>query len=67
MARALSLDAIAEGVENEAQLSELRRLGCDYAQGHLFSRPLPPQKVTRLLARGRLRATRGSCPVGRRC
>ena len=38
MARALSLDAIAEGVENEAQLSELRRLGCDYAQGHLFSR-----------------------------
>ena len=46
MARALSLDAIAEGVENEAQLSELRRLGCDYAQGHLFSRPLAPQKVT---------------------
>ncbi len=52
MARALSLDAIAEGVENEAQLSELRRLGCDYAQGHLFSRPLAPQKVTRLLREG---------------
>ena len=46
MARALSLDVIAEGVENEAQLSELRRLGCDYAQGHLFSRALPPEKVT---------------------
>ncbi len=52
MARALSLDAIAEGVENEAQLSELRRLGCDYAQGHLFSRPLAPQKVTALLREG---------------
>jgi diguanylate cyclase (GGDEF)-like protein/PAS domain S-box-containing protein len=52
MARALSLDAIAEGVENEAQLSELRRLGCDYAQGHLFSRPLTAQKVTRLLREG---------------
>jgi diguanylate cyclase (GGDEF)-like protein/PAS domain S-box-containing protein len=52
MARALSLDAIAEGVENEAQLSELRRLGCDYAQGHLFSRPLAPQKVTALLKEG---------------
>jgi diguanylate cyclase (GGDEF)-like protein/PAS domain S-box-containing protein len=52
MARALSLDAIAEGVENEAQLSELRRLGCDYAQGHLFSRPLAPDKVTRLLRDG---------------
>ena len=52
MARALSLDAIAEGVENEAQLAELRRLGCDYAQGHLFSRPLAPEKVTRLLEEG---------------
>jgi diguanylate cyclase (GGDEF)-like protein/PAS domain S-box-containing protein len=52
MARALSLDAIAEGVENEAQLSELRRLGCDYAQGHLFSRPLTAQKVTALLREG---------------
>jgi diguanylate cyclase (GGDEF)-like protein/PAS domain S-box-containing protein len=52
MARALSLDAIAEGVESEAQLAELRRLGCDYAQGHLFSRPLPPREVTRLLHEG---------------
>jgi diguanylate cyclase (GGDEF)-like protein/PAS domain S-box-containing protein len=52
MARALSLDAIAEGVENEAQLSELRRLGCDYAQGHLFSRPLTHEKVTALLREG---------------
>jgi diguanylate cyclase (GGDEF)-like protein/PAS domain S-box-containing protein len=52
MARALSLDAIAEGVENEAQLSELRRLGCDYAQGHLFSRPLDAKKVTALLREG---------------
>jgi diguanylate cyclase (GGDEF)-like protein/PAS domain S-box-containing protein len=52
MARALSLDAIAEGVENEAQLSELRRLGCDFAQGHLFSRPLTPQKVSTLLREG---------------
>jgi diguanylate cyclase (GGDEF)-like protein/PAS domain S-box-containing protein len=52
MARALSLDAIAEGVENDAQLAELRRLGCDYAQGHLFSRPLAAQKVTALLREG---------------
>ncbi len=52
MARALSLDAIAEGVESEEQLSELRRLGCDFAQGHLFSRPLAPQRVTELLRDG---------------
>ncbi|HET7177322.1 MAG TPA: EAL domain-containing protein, partial [Solirubrobacterales bacterium] len=49
MARALSLDVIAEGVENETQLSELRRLGCDYAQGHFFSRALPPEQVMDLL------------------
>jgi diguanylate cyclase (GGDEF)-like protein/PAS domain S-box-containing protein len=52
MARALSLDVVAEGVENEAQLSELRRLGCDYAQGHLFSRALPSKKISGLIAEG---------------
>ncbi len=52
MARALSLDVIAEGVENEPQLSELSRLGCDYAQGHLFSRALPPEKISALLREG---------------
>jgi diguanylate cyclase (GGDEF)-like protein/PAS domain S-box-containing protein len=49
MARALSLEVIAEGVENEAQLAELIRLGCDQAQGHLFSRPLPAGKVVTLI------------------
>jgi diguanylate cyclase (GGDEF)-like protein/PAS domain S-box-containing protein len=52
MARALSLDVIAEGVENEVQLSELQRLGCDFAQGHLFSRALPPEKISDLLGDG---------------
>jgi diguanylate cyclase (GGDEF)-like protein/PAS domain S-box-containing protein len=52
MARALSLDVIAEGVENEAQLSELGRLGCDYAQGHLFSRPLPAEEISTVLSEG---------------
>ena len=41
MARALSLEVIAEGVESEVQLAELRRLGCDYAQGHLFHAAMP--------------------------
>jgi EAL domain-containing protein (putative c-di-GMP-specific phosphodiesterase class I) len=49
MARALSLEVIAEGVETEAQLSELVRLGCDYAQGFLFSPPLHVDAVGRLL------------------
>jgi diguanylate cyclase (GGDEF)-like protein/PAS domain S-box-containing protein len=50
MARALSLEVIAEGVENEVQLSELLRLGCDYAQGHLFHQAMPEAEVGRLLA-----------------
>ncbi len=54
MARALSLDVIAEGVENEVQLAELRRLGCDYAQGHLFHAAMPGSEVSRLLREGAL-------------
>jgi diguanylate cyclase (GGDEF)-like protein/PAS domain S-box-containing protein len=55
MARALSLDVIAEGVENEVQVAELRRLGCDFAQGHLFHAAMPEAEVSRLLAAGELR------------
>jgi diguanylate cyclase (GGDEF)-like protein/PAS domain S-box-containing protein len=54
MARALSLEVIAEGVENEVQLAELRRLGCDYAQGHLFHPAMPATEVSRLLREGTL-------------
>jgi len=54
MARALSLEVIAEGVENEVQLAELRRLGCDYAQGHLFHAAMPDTEVSRLLREGAL-------------
>jgi diguanylate cyclase (GGDEF)-like protein/PAS domain S-box-containing protein len=54
MARALSLDVIAEGVESEVQLAELRRLGCDYAQGHLFHAAMPAAEVSRLIAQGAL-------------
>jgi diguanylate cyclase (GGDEF)-like protein/PAS domain S-box-containing protein len=54
MARALSLEAIAEGVESEVQLAELQRLGCDYAQGHLFQAAMPEREVSRLIAEGEL-------------
>jgi diguanylate cyclase (GGDEF)-like protein/PAS domain S-box-containing protein len=54
MARALSLEVIAEGVESKVQLAELRRLGCDYAQGHLFQAAMPDTEVSRLLAEGAL-------------
>ena len=45
MARALGMQVVAEGVETDAQLSILRRLGCHLAQGYHFSRPLPPAEL----------------------
>jgi diguanylate cyclase (GGDEF)-like protein len=45
MARALGMTVVAEGVESEAQLAVLRRLGCDYAQGFLFARPEDPDTI----------------------
>ena len=41
LARALGIDAIAEGVEDEAQAALLRELGCPLAQGYLFGAPGP--------------------------
>lgn len=40
LGRAVGLKLIAEGVENPAQLLELRNFGCDLVQGYLFYRPL---------------------------
>ncbi len=37
LARNLKLDVIAEGVENSAQLKQLKDLACDFAQGYLFA------------------------------
>jgi diguanylate cyclase (GGDEF)-like protein/PAS domain S-box-containing protein len=54
MARALSLDVIAEGIENEIQLAELRRLECDFGQGHLFHEALRPEEISRMIAAGSL-------------
>jgi len=45
MAAALGLEAIAEGVETAGQLRQLRDLGCRWMQGHVISRPLPPDEV----------------------
>jgi PAS domain S-box-containing protein len=51
LAHTLGLKVVAEGVEKESQLKTLTDLGCDFAQGYLFSRPLPAQALTPLLLR----------------
>jgi EAL domain-containing protein (putative c-di-GMP-specific phosphodiesterase class I) len=52
MANALDLQTIAEGIETAEQLELVRRLGCELAQGYLFSRPVPPDTIELMLATG---------------
>ncbi len=47
LATSLGLATVAEGVETEEQLEQLRSLGCPYAQGYLFSRPAPASQLAR--------------------
>ncbi|MCT7990086.1 two-component system response regulator [Laspinema olomoucense] len=51
IAHTMGMIAIAEGVETPIQLEKLRGLGCDFAQGYLFSKPLDPEAIAELLAR----------------
>jgi EAL domain-containing protein (putative c-di-GMP-specific phosphodiesterase class I) len=51
-ASALGLAVTAEGVETIDQLERLRALGCQRAQGFLFSRPVPADALPELLAAG---------------
>jgi len=63
MARALGLHVIAEGVETDAQRELLTRLGCEYGQGFLFGRPVPPERLTELLVSARPNADAAHAPV----
>ena len=49
MGHALDLRVVAEGVETEAQVQLLRRLGCDLIQGHIISRPMTANDFARYL------------------
>ncbi len=49
MGRSLDLTVIAEGVETEAQENFLKTAGCQEGQGYLYSRPVGPEEIERLL------------------
>ncbi|MBY0575607.1 MAG: EAL domain-containing protein [Gallionellaceae bacterium] len=59
MAHKLGLKVIAEGVETEAQRKLLAAAGCDYAQGYLYSRPVPAAEFEVLL--------KGNWPLDQKC
>ncbi|QXC60153.1 EAL domain-containing protein [Aquihabitans sp. G128] len=46
----LGFVTVAEGIETEAQREVLERLGCEFAQGYLFSRPVAAGEIDALLA-----------------
>ncbi|MHC5767182.1 MAG: GGDEF/EAL domain-containing response regulator [Nostoc sp.] len=49
IANSMGMSAIAEGVETEEQLAQLRSLNCNFAQGYLFSQPIEQQLALKLL------------------
>jgi diguanylate cyclase (GGDEF)-like protein/PAS domain S-box-containing protein len=50
LAHNLGLKVVGEGVETEDQERFLRGVGCDFAQGYLYSRPAKPEMIESLLA-----------------
>ena len=48
LAHALGMETTAEGVEDNAQLAELRSHGCSSVQGFLFAKPMQAKEVARL-------------------
>jgi predicted signal transduction protein with EAL and GGDEF domain len=70
LAGRLGLEVVAEGVEDDATMTELELLGCDVAQGYYLGRPVPagelPALVHALDARAATHAPIGLFPVPRR-
>ena len=54
MAQQLDLNITAEGIETTAQLNFLSPLGCQFAQGFLFAKPLSVSETASLISRARV-------------
>jgi diguanylate cyclase (GGDEF)-like protein/PAS domain S-box-containing protein len=53
LARNLKVDVIAEGVETQDQMAQLRSLDCEFAQGHFFARPVDSEAAGNMLTKKR--------------
>jgi diguanylate cyclase (GGDEF)-like protein len=52
LGKSLGMATVAEGIEEFGQLAALREMGCHFAQGYYFSRPVPADEAGRLLREG---------------
>lgn len=50
MGRILGMQIVAEGVEEENQLKQLQRIGCDFVQGYFYSKPLAAEEFEAFVA-----------------
>ena len=65
LAKVLKMDLVAEGVETEYQVSKLQNLGVKYAQGFLFSKPLPAEELAAFIGqKAHLLSESRKTPVG---
>ena len=60
LGRALGLEIVVEGIESQIQAEWFRSLGCQYAQGFYFARPLTPSQIEMFLSGGRAGAPAAS-------
>ena len=51
MGHSLGYEITAEGIEKRKQFDLLQELGCDSAQGYLFSKPISADEISKLLTR----------------
>jgi EAL domain-containing protein (putative c-di-GMP-specific phosphodiesterase class I) len=49
LAHILGMEVVAEGVEIEEQRILLKEMGCDFAQGFFFAKPMPPEAASEFL------------------
>lgn len=52
LGRNMGMEVIAEGIENECQLAQLKELGCAYGQGYYFSAPIPEDAAEEMIRKG---------------
>ena len=57
LAHALGYVVVAEGVEKDEEVKVLTETGCDLVQGYLFSRPVTPDQIPRLVRQQFLEGT----------